>query len=1182
MYSVLYIGAIIGGIVFVVLLFLFYRMSGRLYGRTLSQWIDRTRKKNDEISAEKLFNIRKKFEVLAHDVLKHRLLGLASLIEEIREELKKTPHLPPEKIDAYRIEFFRLVGLKNGLEERLWTRWQRGIAEIYNYANKNILAPPLDPMFQDTVRLFFALRAILIGFVDDEKFDNQFIERITNLPFEKCVDLYPICIELSNACRMVITPETVVRKALDMLTTLAHRGDSDEKIHIYGMVNRPLLCPAPANTLVMCMTRLLDNALNISKNAAIDVEISTDEFTGDSFLIIKIYDTSDHIPAAGEYGVGIRGVQQGVSAFDGGFQYRLESRDDFKKAAVISFPVAEYSDFTISHQKVYVGILTSLALIVLIIGLVFSIFYVLGGPPVGFAGKGDNITEFTVAAGDELVIPLCEGGRNVRVETQSVNEVCFADNCSFANVLNALEPCARSINDPHCPGEIRWTPQFSDGLRQGKNYELTIHCIADGLPPSEDLQRIRVIVTRPNSAPKVIVAQLYNETRGEILYVEKNKTLKVGATDKLILRTMAADDDADLITYRLRQPDGQTMTSNDGVFHLTADWSPFATSTFELEISDNIASAVTIPIILEADKLHPIELRSIRLWSKDKADRMLCDGSDNSRICYITENISNILEVDLWFDPLLPRIRPMIDLQIPDNQDGLNLRASETNAKNYTQVGDQWELYLPNKKQIIGFIELINIEKTDTDGLLKYTFNYFAPHSNNEFMSLFMNASVREQSGRLPELNASLFFAKKFTNNEAFSLSTRHISLREYYQDEQQKEALASVWLYPTQGNKSMAVPTIGAITCQNSAFESAFEKPVIRDHHNAWRIDFKLKRGCIPGLSMDLNEKSRLCAVDIQYDSEHPQSNALWMILEARSCEPSIDELTLVSSKEEHARNEYKWHFHITDTDGDVDINQIDVLGISHYEMIFEKKKGTIGSDYWGFLSFSLECNMPDINHIRQKTAIRVRDKDDHEIIKKLNIPLSCDSLVSTPDGQTSFEVDEHTHLEIPLIHDKDVKLTLSSRFGSIIDDKFVWDASCIYGKGPHSVEIRTESASRYGKPFQFDLWVNHCQPHFSLMLDTQPYDIQTPVFLPIGSKRRLTIKSDTAKEEFIVIPSSEAAMPTIQLSEIDSATGWAYDLACDTPGMVETLIFDIESRQNRSSAVIDPIGIRVYCVEP
>ena len=1182
MYSVLYIGAIIGGIVFTVLLFLFYRMSGRLYGRTLSQWIDRTRKKNDEISAEKLFNIRKKFEALAHDVLKHRLLGLASLIEEIRDELKKTPQLPPEKIDLYRIEFFRLVGLKNGLEERLWTRWQRGIIEIYSYANKNILAPPLDPMFQDTARLLIAMRAILIGFVDDERFDNQFIERITNLPFEKCVSLYPTCIELSHACQMVINPDTIVRRAIDMLTTQAHRGDSGEKIQFYATVNRQLLCPAPTNTLVMCMTRLLDNALNIGDTTALDIEISTDEFTGESFLIIKIYDASEHIPSAGEYGSGLRGIQQGVSSFDGGFQYRLETRDAFKKAAVISFPVSEYADFTVTHQKFYVGVLTTLSLGVIIFGLVFSALYVLGGPPVGFAGKGDNITEFTVAAGEELVIPLCEGGRNVRVETQSVNEVCFADNCSFANVLNALEPCTRSVDDPDCPGEIRWTPQFTDGLRQGKNYELTIHCIAEGMPPSEDLQRIRVIVTRPNSAPKVIVTQLYNETRGGILYVEKNKTLKVGATDKLILRAMAADDDADLITYRLRQPDGQTVVSNDGVFHLKADWSPFATSTFELEISDNIAPPVTIPIILEADKLHPIELRSISLWSKDKSNRVSCDGSDNSRICYITENISNILEVDMWFDPLLPRIRPVIELQIPDNQEGLSIHESETNAKNYTQIGDQWELYLTNNNHIVGFIELINIEKTDVPGLLKYTFNYFAPHSNNELVSLFMNFSVREPTGRLPELNASLFFAKKFTNNDAFSLSTRHISLREYYQDEQQKEALASVWVYPTQGNTSMTVPTIGAITCQNPAFESAFEKPVVRDHHNAWKIDFKLKRGCIPGLSMDLNEKTRLCAVDIQYDSEHPQSNALWMILEPRSCEPSIDELTLVSSKEELAKNAYKWQFHITDTDGDVDINQIDMLGISHYEMIFEKKKDTIGSDYWGFVSFSLECNMPDINHIRQKTAIRVRDKDDHEIIKKINIPLSCDSLVSTPDGQTSFEVDEHTHLEIPLIHDKDVKLTLSSRFGAIIDDKFVWDASCIYGKGPHSVEIRTESASRYGKPFQFDLWVNHCQPHFSLMLDTQPYDTQTPVFLPVGSKRRLTIKSDTAKGDFTIMPGSEAAMPTIQLSEIDSETGWAYDLECDTPGVVETLRFDIESREDQSSAVIDPIGVRVYCLEP
>ena len=86
MFSITYISALAGVILLGGFQVLMYSHMGRFYGHTLSEWIERTRRKNDEFSAEKLLNVRKRLEIMAHDILKHRLLGLASLVQEIKLE----------------------------------------------------------------------------------------------------------------------------------------------------------------------------------------------------------------------------------------------------------------------------------------------------------------------------------------------------------------------------------------------------------------------------------------------------------------------------------------------------------------------------------------------------------------------------------------------------------------------------------------------------------------------------------------------------------------------------------------------------------------------------------------------------------------------------------------------------------------------------------------------------------------------------------------------------------------------------------------------------------------------------------------------------------------------------------------------------------------------------------------
>ena len=103
--SILYIGAILGIILFGAGMIAFYVNSGRFYGRTLANWVLKTRSKNDESSAEKLIYIKKHLEVLAHDILKHRLFGLDTLTKEMRPYFDKSnpnnvigKEFPPELI----------------------------------------------------------------------------------------------------------------------------------------------------------------------------------------------------------------------------------------------------------------------------------------------------------------------------------------------------------------------------------------------------------------------------------------------------------------------------------------------------------------------------------------------------------------------------------------------------------------------------------------------------------------------------------------------------------------------------------------------------------------------------------------------------------------------------------------------------------------------------------------------------------------------------------------------------------------------------------------------------------------------------------------------------------------------------------------------------------------------------
>ena len=77
-------------------------------GPTITKWVETKRTHQDAQSAASLKRVRKLLEILAHDVLKHRLLGLISLDQELKKSEQNQGHITKEQLDDIRDEMFRL------------------------------------------------------------------------------------------------------------------------------------------------------------------------------------------------------------------------------------------------------------------------------------------------------------------------------------------------------------------------------------------------------------------------------------------------------------------------------------------------------------------------------------------------------------------------------------------------------------------------------------------------------------------------------------------------------------------------------------------------------------------------------------------------------------------------------------------------------------------------------------------------------------------------------------------------------------------------------------------------------------------------------------------------------------------------------------------------------------------
>ena len=426
-------------------------------------------------------------------------------------------------------------------------------------------------------------------------------------------------------------------------------------------------------------------------------------------------------------------------------------------------------------------------------------------------------------------------------------------------------------------------------------------------------------------------------------------------------------------------------------------------------------------------------------------------------------------------------------------------------------------------------------------------------------------------------LDTLLIFVRRVAAHDTYSLSTHNISLTEYEKDEDAPEATASVWIYPKPGASRQSRVRIDDIVCQTPEFASAIGRPVVKNLHNAWRVDFKLQKGCIPGLVDALTTRQKLCAANLRIDGEQNANEVLWLSLNDRRCQPVFEAFNLVSEKDELAQNIFKYQFDIVDPDNTMTPDSLVVSGIQHYALDWISDTRT-RTRYHGMLTIQASCSDSDLVQNGAKITVGNASDMNSAFSRVIQLPMNCPPLVSTPNDQTDYTVEENTRLTIPLRHDPDVKLSLNAPFGALNGDNYVWDAACRYGKGPHLVEILGTSANRFGKPLQLAIQLTRCLPRFNLLLDGGMIQPETPVSIEPGQTRRLRITSDSNVDHLQFVPQTDNS--NIHLTESDIPDGYEIEIECLQPDLSASLRVLIIPDDAADSPDIPPIFVPIECI--
>jgi hypothetical protein len=1122
----------------------------------LANWIARKRRSQRPEDARRLLAIGRILATLAHDVLKHRLLGLVSLAQSLEElsEPSTGTLTSPSSWDTMRAELLRLCGARASPQERLWTRWNDAFSEVRRLSGAQVAPPWGDTDFRHTHRVLMRLRRLIRAFVAGEREAALSPDRIHRLALPSTAEIHRRVLTLANACRPVIKPGRVSKLALDAASSLVGRGGARARIQTELRVESAQLANIPAAVLVTALERLLDNALRLSApGAAIKfvIELQSDDVFGDELLIFRLFDTIDSIPTQAEYGQGLRGAARALTDFDCALSFHPAVDDaPFQKEARITVPVSACEPLQRSSRPGWGLLWPGLLLLFCMLMGIAATNRLLGGAPVQFAGGGAPVVEFRVAVGEELRFPLCEGGRNPRASVSLDELSCSSHRCTLAQVVERLRPCAERLDAKDCPKELFWQPDFVDGSRQGTSYELSVRCYSPGPPLSEDSRRIRIVVSRPNSPPQIALVQLSADNEVALLPLgAENTALTVPAGAQLSLKAFAFDQDNDPLLFSLITEQGERYESLDGSFQLgLIDWPSDGVFRATLRVSDGVADPIESKLALQAGRLRPLKLLSFTLQDLQAAEEVPCVGPSDARLCEIAASSTYVAELRVWFDPLLGVVDERLELSTP-NDAVIMLQQISGDRESVMRAGQSWLLSSRFSARNIASLELIEAPVDASPGERVYRFALnIADLASDDPQHWTLKLNLLEKSRRAEPLDVVWVLARsELDKRPALELSSRQVRLREYIaaHDAEFARAIVHIFSFREASSRVLAEPML---SCADSRVLKAFKAPSLRQlSAGEWELELALHPGCIEGLGGPGSklgaESARSCQVELLSPDTNDRTSVR-VIVDDRPCAPVIRRLEWLGASPIETDQNARWELDVVDFDGDLDESGIVLRGPVAFHLELDSDPELAYSNFNGIIEAQPRCAQ-----LRRPSSIELKDQSGLIAREGIDIPLNCPSLVQTASGQTQFAIDEGQWLELELLADDETRLSSSGEVGEIDGSRFRWQASCDRGRGPFEVQIFGNHPSEYGEPLVLSIELSRCHLDLHLEEKGQAINVSKSVLMTPNETRRLRLVPDRASASEVDLDIAlDPSDGNIAMSQLEGSD--FIELRCIEPG--------------------------------
>jgi hypothetical protein len=1225
-----------------------------LYGRPLSGWIRKHRRDPTQEETRALLAVRKVLSTLAHDVLKHRLLGLVSLVQSLDAPAVSTDGEPAWAVGGaqaleedptastsgggdlwaeLRQELLRLCGARAAPRDRLWTRWGEAFVEVRRISGGKVAHPWIDARFRRADLTLKKLRDLIHAFIAGEREVALSAERIRRLGLDRIGDVHGDILALAEGCRPQLSPERVVQRALSALSALADRAGATDRVEVTIAADGEFLADLPPRLISTCLERFLDNALRLSAPGAplaLRVDLEQDDLLGDDVLIFRVLDGIPQVPRAEDFGAGLREMQRALAEFDCGMSFdRLHdpalTERGFVKEARLTVAVrrSEPLDRGSRAWGPLIKVWAPLALLWVAVGAL-SVARVLGGAPVKFAGGGDPVVEFRTEVGQALQFPLCEGGSDPRVEVVLEHgEACSQPGCRLSEAIGALAGCAQRLSDPRCPGVFTWTPAFEEGSRRGTSYELLVTCRAFGPPASEDTRRIRLVVNRPNTGPRLDAVQLQGEDE-VLLPLESGQPMKVAAASRLVLIASANDADGDALRFTLTpapHPGGVTPSINpiqvyqasSGYARLVLDeipWSPDGTFVANLLVSDDSAEPVAFDLRLEAARLRPVRLEKFDLRATaatpGSGQAVSCVGGDGDSdgddspptdtgrerrsflMCQLGEQRQYQAALSVWFDPLLDRVEERLSITAAD-ESTVDVIAPPRAARALSdpltpQAGQTWQIQARGTQKTLARLRLSEVPLGPKAGPRRYTFDLdVAEYSTGDPQAWTLLVSLDEASERTHPMRFVLVLTR-VGQGSSLKVTTNQVKLYEYEHEHdafRARETVNVMLLNADTPSRTLATPIL---ECGSPELTKAFESPYLdRISANAWRLHLSLRPGCIEGLGGPQsplgNPTARTCRVELN-TTDGKERAQVDVRVEDRLCRPLIQRLDLADpSIDTYAEGDpLSWLIEITDPDGDLLPQDVTLKAPPDFKLTLNKLKSSPSTKLHGTISGHALCG-----EAAQTLSIEVRDRSGLIVTRSLSAPTRCQPTLTTDGGQTLFEVTEGQRLTIPILGAPDDDLSMRGDIGKLSQGQFSWRASCERGPGPHILQFTARANGKASDPLQLEVLVKRCQINLLLEEEGTPIPTDAPYVRPVSGTRLLRIIPDIVRPQdldlqvYIDPPGDQ-----ITLWNVKGSNDLFYLRCRDKPEARDLVITaKPNARLGERYRISSPLRIPVRCVE-